>query len=48
MSKPSRRPTREARKKLAERLKQYFPRLPVMLLLDGLYPNGPLMEQCRL
>jgi hypothetical protein len=38
---------RQAFKRLAERLKQYFPRLPVMVLLDGLYPNGPVMEQCR-
>jgi len=37
----------KAFKRLAERLKQYFPRLAVMVLLDGLYPNGPLMEQCR-
>ena len=34
-------------KRLAERLKGYFPRLPVMVLLDGLYPNGPVMAQCR-
>ena len=32
--------------RLAARLKAYFPRLP-MLLLDGLYPNGPLMALCR-
>ena len=38
---------RKAFKRLAERLKGYFPRLPVMVLLDGLYPNGPVMEQCR-
>jgi hypothetical protein len=38
---------RQAFKRLAERLKKYFPRLPVMVLLDGLYPNGPVMEQCR-
>ena len=38
---------RKAFKRLAKRLKRYFPRLEVMLLLDGLYPNGPLMEQCR-
>jgi hypothetical protein len=29
------------------RLKAYFPRLPILLLLDGLYPNGPLMALCR-
>jgi len=33
-------------KRLAERLKKYFPRLPILLLLDGLYANGPIMEQC--
>jgi hypothetical protein len=32
--------------RLAARLKAHFPRLP-MLLLDGLYPNGPLMALCR-
>lgn len=33
-------------KRLAERLKAYFPRLPILLLLDGLYANGPIMAQC--
>ena len=33
-------------KRLAQRLKKYFPRLPIMVLLDGLYPNGPIMELC--
>jgi len=33
--------------RLAERIKDAFPRLPIMLLLDGLYPNGPIMERCR-
>jgi hypothetical protein len=32
---------------LAARLKKRFPRLPIMVLLDGLYPNGPVMEICR-
>lgn len=32
--------------RLADRLKKEFPRLPVMVLLDGLYPNGPIMEHC--
>ena len=31
----------------AERLKKLFPRLPILLLLDGLYPNGPVIERCR-
>ena len=33
--------------RLAERIKQAFPRLSILLLLDGLYPNGPIMERCR-
>jgi hypothetical protein len=33
--------------RLAERIKEAFPRLPVMVLLDGLYANGPIMERCR-
>ena len=33
--------------RLAGRLKAYFPRLPILLLLDGLYPNGPLMALCH-
>jgi hypothetical protein len=34
-------------KRLAKRLKEEFGRLPIMVLLDGLYPNGPIMEVCR-
>lgn len=37
----------KAFRRLAARLKAHFPRLPVLLLLDGLYPNGPLVELCR-
>lgn len=37
----------KAFKRLAKRLKQEFTHLPIMVLLDGLYPNGPIMEQCR-
>jgi hypothetical protein len=33
--------------RLARRLKDYFPRLPVLVLLDGLYANGPVMALCR-
>ena len=33
--------------RLAHRLKAAFPRLPIMLLLDGLYPNGPVLHACR-
>ena len=32
--------------RLAERIKKEFPRLPIMLLLDGLYANGPVIERC--
>jgi len=34
-------------KRLAKRLKKNCPRLSIMVLLDGLYPNGPVMELCR-
>ncbi len=34
-------------KRLAKRLKKYFSHLPIMILLDGLYPNGPIIELCR-
>jgi len=34
-------------KRLSERLKKNFRCLPIMVLLDGLYPNGPIMELCR-
>ena len=33
--------------RLVERLYRAFPRLPMMLLLDGLYPVGPVMALCR-
>ncbi len=33
--------------RLAERLKEAFPRTRFMVLLDGLYPNGPVIERCR-
>jgi hypothetical protein len=34
-------------KRLAQRLKKRFSHLPIMVLLDGLYANGPVMEFCR-
>ncbi len=37
----------KAFKRFAIRLKKEFKRLRVTLLLDGLYPSGPLMEICR-
>ncbi len=33
--------------RLTQRLKQRFPKLRILLLLDGLYPNGPMMALCR-
>ena len=33
--------------RLAERLKQRFPRLPICLLLDGLYAGGPTFTRCK-
>lgn len=34
-------------RRLAKRLKKYFSHLSIMVLLDGLYPNGPVIELCR-
>jgi len=33
--------------RLAERIQRAFPRLPILLLLDGLYAQGPVMARCR-
>ncbi|MBI4832276.1 MAG: transposase family protein [Candidatus Lindowbacteria bacterium] len=33
--------------RLAERLKQRFPRLPILLSLDGLFAEGPVFDICR-
>lgn len=37
----------KAFKRLAARIKHRFPRLRIQILLDGLYPNGPVLELCR-
>lgn len=37
----------KAFKRLVKRLHQNFPKLPITVLLDGLYPNGPVMALCR-
>jgi len=37
----------KAFKRLAKKIKVRFPRLPIQVLLDGLYPNGPVLELCR-
>jgi hypothetical protein len=34
-------------RRLAQRLKECFSHLPILLLLDGLYPNGPIIELIR-
>ena len=36
----------KAFKRLAAKILQEFPELPIMVLLDGLYPNGPVFELC--
>ena len=33
--------------RLAKRLKKAFPHLPILLLLDGLFAIGPVMQLCR-
>lgn len=33
--------------RLTQRIKETFPRLPILLLLDGLYANGPAMQRAR-
>ncbi|HXM21187.1 MAG TPA: transposase family protein [Terriglobales bacterium] len=37
----------KAFKRLAQRIRERFPRLPIQVLLDGLYPSGPVLELCR-
>ena len=37
----------KAFKRLSFDLKKAFHRLPIILLLDGLYPNKPILDICR-
>ncbi len=37
----------KAFKRLAKRVKERFPKLKIMALLDGLYPNGPIIEMIQ-
>jgi hypothetical protein len=37
----------KAFKRLAVTLKKRFPRLPICILVDGLYPNAPFMDICK-
>lgn len=36
----------KAFRRIAVKLKKYFPRLPVCILADGLYPNNTFMKTC--
>jgi len=33
--------------RLAKKIKKYFPRLPICILADGLYPNNTVFEICK-
>ena len=37
----------KAFRRLCNKIKTYFSHLPIILLLDGLYANGPLMDYCQ-
>lgn len=37
----------QAIKRMAVKLKKAFPRLPIMLLMDGLYPKEPIFSICK-
>lgn len=37
----------KAFKRMAEKLKKAFPRLPILLLMDSLYASKPVMDICR-
>jgi hypothetical protein len=37
----------EAFYRMGEKIKHYFPLLPIMLTLDGLFACGPVFGRCR-
>jgi hypothetical protein len=37
----------KAFKRIAKKLKEYFPRLPICIVADGLYPNQTFMDICQ-
>ena len=37
----------KAFKRMAEKLKEAFPRLPILLLMDSLYASKPVMDICK-
>ena len=37
----------KAFRRLARRLKDWFPRRRLLVVMDGLYPNGPIFQICR-
>lgn len=37
----------KAFRRLAKRLKEWFPRRRLLIVLDGLYPSGPVFQLCR-
>jgi hypothetical protein len=45
---PFAEPNLKAFKRLAAQLKQRYPRLPICIAADGLYPNQGFFEHCRL
>jgi hypothetical protein len=44
---PFAEPNLKAFKRLAAKLKKQFPRLPICITADGLYPNQGFFEQCQ-
>ncbi len=38
---------KRAFERLAKKIKRFFPRLPICILADGLYPNKSFMKTCK-